>query len=167
MDESDDDNLEEDESREEITNMYFMAIENGVNFNENFSYDDLSIMLIDKFEKLDLNRYIPKKKHSWLKNEVKNFGSSKRSWKKFITVFFIKDISSSKEKIVDLIKIVYKFTQSMKNVDLMLGKQKCVFDEGGIRYNLYWNKSLSNLFVKASYYFLSNITCGFVIHMGM
>jgi hypothetical protein len=52
---------------------------------------------------------------------------------------------------------VHKFTQGKKNFDLMLGKQKCVFDRGRIGYKpSLKQKSFENIFVKAS-----NITCSF------
>ena len=55
------------------------------------------------------------------------------------------------EKLNDLTKIVHNFTNGKKKFDLMLGKQKCVFDKGGTRYKPFLKtKYLKNYFVKAS-----------------
>lgn len=43
--------------------------------------------------------------------------------KKLITIFLIKENSSLKEKMVNLAKFVYKFTQGKKSFDLMFGEQ--------------------------------------------
>lgn len=42
---------------------------------------------------------------------------------------FVKEKSSLKATIEDLTNVVYKFTQGKKSFDLMLGKQKWVFDK--------------------------------------
>ena len=62
-----------------------------------------------------------------------------------------KENSSLNDKILDLTKIVHKFTNGKKNFDMMLGGQKCVFDKGGIGYkSSIKQKYLKNYFVKAS-----------------
>ena len=42
--------------------------------------------------------------------------------------------TSLNNKIFDLTNIVHTFTNGKKNFDIMLGRQKCVFDKGGIGY---------------------------------
>lgn len=54
----------------------------------------------------------------------------------------IKDNSSLKEKILDLTKIVNKFTQGKKNFDRIISKHKCIFDKGGIEYKPFLLKNL-------------------------
>ena len=46
------------------------------------------------------------------------------------------------EKVNDLTKIVHNFTNGKKKFDLMLGKQKCVFDKGGIGYKHFYKNQI-------------------------
>lgn len=59
----DDDDQEEDENQEKIVNMCFVVIENQVNSNEIYSYDELSTSsdeIFEEFEKLALKYSIEK-----------------------------------------------------------------------------------------------------------
>ena len=54
------------------------------------------------------------------------------------------------KKVNDLTKIVHNFTNGKKYYDLMLGKQKIIFDKGCIGYKPFLKtKYLKNYFVKA------------------
>ena len=105
-----------------------------------------------KFEKLAL-------KNNALKNKI--FSSTKEledslEEKKKLTCETCCNLKNENillnEKVNDLTKIVHNFTNGKKNFDLMLGKQKCVFDKGGIGYKPFLKtKYLKYYFVKASF----------------
>ena len=70
--------------------------------------------------------------------------------------------ASLNAKILDLTKIVHKFTNGMNNFDMMLSGQKCVFDKGDIGYKpSIKTKYLKNYFVKASSLIDSKYECNY------
>lgn len=111
-----------------------MAIEDEVNPIENHSYDNLSTSydeIIEEFENLALKPSILKKKHSFIEKwSQENFWNPKGFWKKKKKVSYhslIEENSSFKEKVVDLTKIVYNFTQEKKKVCLHAWWEKMYF----------------------------------------
>ena len=56
------------------------------------------------------------------------------------------------EKDLDLTKIVYKFTNGKKFFEIMLGRQKCIFDKGGIGYKFLKQKLSQELFCQSIFF---------------
>ena len=56
------------------------------------------------------------------------------------------------EKVSDLTKIVHNFTNGKKNFDLMLGRQKYVFDKGGVGYKPFLKKMPQNFFCQSFFF---------------
>lgn len=97
-----------------------------------------------------------------MKDEIKKILEKQK--RNFDYVLLVMENISLKEKVEDLTKIIYKFTEGKKNFDLILGNQKFVFDKGGISFKpSLKQKSLKNIFVRASN---SNITCTFCNNIG-
>lgn len=115
-----------------------MAIEDEVNPIENYSYDNLSTSydeIIEEFENLALkpspwNPQFSKRSIPLLKNEVKKTFETQKDFEKKKMVSYhslIEENSSFKEKVVDLTKIVYNFTQEKKKVCLHAWWKKMYF----------------------------------------
>ena len=67
-----------------------------------------------------------------------------------------------KDKIFDLTKFLEKFTKGQKNLDLLLGSQRCVYDRAGLGYNpLAKQKLYKNIFVKPLPPKTQRIPCAF------
>ena len=158
----------DEEAQEEIAKMCFMAFENEVNsldnddlledeFDEKPSYNELLDDFNDlymKFEKLALKNNALKKKIFSLTKELQDSLEEKKK----LTC----ETCCNLKKVNDLTKIVHNLTNGKKNFDLMLGKQKCVFDKGGIGYKPFLKtKYLKNYFIKASSPNDPNFVCNY------
>ena len=65
-------------------------------------------------------------------------------------------------KILDLTLCLEKFTKGQKNLNLLLGSQRCIYGCAGIGYNpLKKQKLYKNIFVKESYPTILKILCTF------
>ena len=64
--------------------------------------------------------------------------------------------------ILDLTTCLEKFTKGQKNLDLLLGSQRCVYDRAGIGYNTSTKQKLyKNIFVESSSSSTQKISCTF------
>ena len=143
----------DEEAQEEIANMCFMAIDNEVisldnddllddEFHEKPSYDEFLDEFNDlhmKYEKLALKNSSLKRK---IFNLTKELEDSLKEKKMKNTCDVCSNLKNEnvlfKEKVNDLTKIVHNFTNGKKNFDLMLSKQKCVFEK-----RRYWIQTFS------------------------
>ena len=87
----------------------------------------------EQYKKLSLKNVALKKKILSLTKELKDFSKEKKNK---LTYDMCANLKVGKgglyKEIDDLLKIVYKFTNEKKNFDMMLGKQRGMFDKGGI-----------------------------------
>lgn len=170
----DSDESDSEEETQEVANMCFMAINDEVSsldLDESLSYDELLDgfnELHDKFEKVGLKNISLKKKIALLSKELDDLRNEKDKAKPVIDseCKLCENLKNENnllnDKVLDLSKIVYKFTNGKENFELMLGKQKCIFDKGGLGYKPFIKqKYLKNYFVKALNQNESKYTCNY------
>ena len=119
--------------------------------------------LHDKFEKLASKYNVLKKKNASLEKELESTKKGKEKIQMCTNCSNLDTENKSlKEKVLDLTNIVHNFTNGKKNFDLMLGKQKCVFDKGGLGYRpCQKQKFFKNYFVKGTSSNNSKIVCNY------
>ena len=95
-----------------------------------------------KHEKLALENISLKKKILSLIKELEDFSKEKKTKLTCdVCASLMNENGLFNEKVIDLIKIIYNFSNGKKNFDLILGGQKCVFDKEGIGYKPFIKKN--------------------------
>jgi len=166
-DDSERSELEQDDSNNEMANFCLMAKGNEVSFSNIESNDELHSYkeLQDAYDELCENaiklhaKYITLKKKEMgfcneivtLKNENKNLlKDTNNLTSKIKSLMDLEEENTKlKEIIKDLTKTLAKFVNGKENLDMLLGRQMCVFNKEGLGY-VPENKQkfYKNLFVK-------------------
>ena len=153
-----------DENEEEVANMCFMAFEDQDEINSNFDDDEFMIEyeeLLKDINKLEGKNNSLKKKVFELKKELDEI---KENFSKF------EASKTSLEKVNEellknnewLVSSLSKFSFGQKAFDIILARQKCVFDKNGLGYKSSNNeKYFENYFVKEFTSESSSTICNF------
>ena len=112
-------------------------------------YDELSIAydeLLTNFEKLATKATLLKKKNASLSIELEKISALEKGNESLTN-----ENISLKERVDDLTKVVHKFTLGKKNFDMIISKQRCVFNKQGLGFKPTLKQNLlATHFVKAS-----------------
>lgn len=175
----------EENSEQEIANLCLMAhgeeeVNSSDDFDEQFTYDEL----LDAFEELHSefkklsSKYKSLKKTNFSLLAEKDFLKKENDAlkEKIGQVSFPKEIANDlvfennlrlendvlKNEVEDLKTSLSKFVQGKENLDILLGKQKCVFDKAGIGFNpTKKQKFYRNFFVKSTSSSHSYTSCNY------
>lgn len=175
----------EENSEQEIANLCLMAhgeeeVNSSDDFDEQFAYDELLDAfeeLHSKFKKLSSKYKSLKKTNFSLLAENECLKNEKDALKgKIEEVCFPKEIANDlafennlrlendvlKNEVEDLKTSLSKFVQGKENLDMLLGKQRCVFDKAGIGFNpTKKQKFYQTLFVKSTSSSYAYTTCNY------
>lgn len=175
-DDSEGSESEQEESENEMANFCLMAKEDEVSLlnidDELHSYEELQ----DAYDELCENtiklhaKYITLKKKEtgfWneivtLKNENENLLKNNNNLTSKIKSSMVLEEENTrlKETIKDLTKTLAKFVNGKENLDMLLGRQRCVFNKEGLGYApKNKQKFYKNFFVKESCFNSSFTTC--------
>jgi hypothetical protein len=157
----DSDSSSDEESNEEVANMCFVAQEDSVS---QFDYDELFEAFNDlyaKFKSLSSKNKELKSENSTLGSQNKVLLQEIEDLKKenscqaleikeieVRTNLLQNEIFSLKEKSKDLLSIVTKFTNGQKNLEKLLGSQRCSVNKTGLGYSFFDTQNRPNYMVK-------------------
>ena len=183
-----DDNESEldEEAEKEISSMCFITINEEVkslDLNDKSSDDEFDDELDDlsyeellndfnylhkNYEKLIFKNGALKKKISSLLKELEGFSKEKEVILTCNTCESLKNENTSlNEKVLDLTKIVCKFSNGKKNFEMMLGKQKGIFDKGCIGYKFLKHNTSRTILLKLLSQMTQSMYVIIVIKMGI
>ncbi|GAV61676.1 hypothetical protein CFOL_v3_05203 [Cephalotus follicularis] len=168
----------EEESDEEVANIAFMAIEEEVEDDVNFSFDELQDAyenLFHEYKNVCLKNKSLKKNVTSMSKEIENLKNENSYHKNEIDILNVSlklsnDFEEENKKLkleIDALKKTFsKFSNSSDKLDNLLGLQRCVFDKAGLGYEEMNNvKHFKNFFVKKNEPKISCNYCGRLGHI--
>ena len=155
--ESDVDTSDDESSDQEVANLCLVAQEDNKNevHLESNSLNDLQDDYDDLYEEsLKLIN-----KNCMLRKQIASLSIEIETLKKHANELTSKNIELN-DTILDLTKCLEKFTKGQKNLDLLLGSQRCVYDRAGIGHNTSTKQKLyKNIFVESTSFSTQKISC--------
>ena len=146
-----------------MANLCLIAKEDDINkvHLESNSFNDLQ----DDYNHLHEESLKLVSKNSMLRKQVTALINEIENSNKHVNELNAKN-NELNNKVLDLTKCLKKFTKEQKNLDLLIGSQRCVYDRAGLRYNLLDKQKLyKNIFVNPHHLKHTNFDVHFVTQM--